>query len=521
MTDKPSTIELTTPLYYVNAEPHLGHTYTTVIVDTLARFYRSMGRDVFFLTGTDEHGDKIARAAEAAGCEPREYADRVSEIFRSTWDECSISYDHFVRTTDSYHVDFVREVLTRVNDAGDIYFDSYGGNYCTGCERFYTDRELVDGKCPDHELEPEWIEEQNYFFRLSAYQQRLLDHLHDNPDFIRPEGYRNEVLSLLSEPLEDLCISRPVSRLEWGIPLPFDDNYVTYVWFDALLNYRSALEFARGDKADEFWQNANHFIAKDILKPHAVFWPAMLMAAGLPLYDRLNVHGYWNMGESKMSKSLGNVIRPLEMKERFGLDSFRYFLLREMSFGSDSSFTEDAFVRRFNGDLSNGLGNLVSRVLSMQNKYFDGLLQTPAAEDTSAEDTAADATVHAAFEKAEQRVPELIERLSFHLALEETWHALAACDKYIVDTAPFKLYKDESKRGRVGEILLLLCEALLHAARLLAPFMPDSSAAISRLLNTDPVEMAEQPPAWGTAFEPGHRVGKPEPLFPRIEIDKQ
>jgi methionyl-tRNA synthetase len=507
-------VYLTTPLYYVNAEPHLGHTYTTVLVDTVARYNRSMGRDVFFLTGTDEHGDKIAQAAAERGYQPREYADRVSALFRSTWDECGITYDHFIRTTDEHHVAFVKDILARVHAKDDIYFGEYGGNYCTGCERFYTDKELVDGKCPDHQRPPVWIAEENYFFRMSRYQDRLIDHVRNNEAFIRPAGYRNEVLGLLREPLEDLCISRPKSRLTWGIELPFDSNYVTYVWFDALINYLSGLYRCRPDDAAAMWPNAQHFIAKDILKPHAVFWPTMLMAAGLPLYAHLNVHGYWNMGESKMSKSLGNVIRPLEMKERFGLDSFRYFLLREMVFGMDSAFTEDAFVTRFNADLSNGLGNLVSRVLSMQHKYFDGVVQP--VEDAI---ESCDEAVRDAFFTAEERIKEHVERLAFHTALEELWKALAACDKYIVDEAPFKKWKQDDMRKRVGAILHVLCDALVHAARLLGPFMPETAARMSALLGVPGSRLADAPSDWFDSFADDHRVATPEPLFPRIEVE--
>jgi methionyl-tRNA synthetase len=506
-------VYLTTPLYYVNAEPYLGHTYTTVLVDTLARFHRLMGREVFFLTGTDEHGDKIAQAAAAGGSEPRAYADRISAIFRSTWDACGIAYDHFIRTTDDYHVRFVRDVLQRVYDAGDIYYGEYGGQYCTGCERFYTERELVAGKCPDHQTEPVWIREENYFFRMEKYRARLAEHLERNSDWIRPAGYRNEVTGLLREPLEDLCISRPKSRLQWGIELPFDSKYVTYVWFDALLNYLSGLQHARASSAETLWAGANHFIAKDILKPHAVFWPTMLMAAGYPMYRHLNVHGYWNMGQSKMSKSLGNVIRPLIMKERYGMDAFRYFLLREMAFGMDAAFTEDAFVTRVNADLSNGLGNLVSRVLSMQQRYFEGRVQ-PAAGSLRPEDE----RVRDAFFTAEARCKTSVDGLALHVALEEVWVALAACDKYIVETAPFKLWKDPTMRDRVGVILHVLSDALRHTARLIAPFMPDTARRIAGMLGVDPKPLGEPAPAWSTSFAPGHTLAPAEALFPRIEI---
>ena len=509
----PEPIYFTTPLYYVNAEPHLGHTYTTVVVDTLARFHRSMGREVFFLTGTDEHGDKIAQAAETAATDPKAYADRIAGIFRDTWDTCDVTYDHFIRTTDDYHKEFVSDVRARVHEQGDIYFGEYGGNYCTGCERFYTDKELVDGKCPDHEVEPEWIAEENYFFRMGRYQERLLEHIEKNPDFISPAGYRNEVLGLLREPLEDLCISRPKSRLTWGVELPFDERYVCYVWFDALLNYVSGLRHARPDTADALWANCHHLIAKDIVKPHAVFWPTILMAAGIPLYEGLHVHGYWNMGESKMSKSLGNVIRPLEMRERFGLDSFRYFLLRDMAFGQDSSFTEDAFVARYNADLSNGVGNLTSRVLSMQKKYFERRVQ-PAAGALTDQDRA----LEAAFADAEAGAKRHVEGFAFHMALEEIWKAVAACDKYVDDTQPFKLVKQDRERG--GVILHVLTDGLRHLARLLGPFLPETSARMSALLGTEPERLADPAPAWGESFADGHELSAPEPLFPRLDVDK-
>jgi methionyl-tRNA synthetase len=439
----------------------------------------------------------------------------VSALFRSTWDACGISYDHFIRTTDAYHVRFVQDVLRTVHAAGDIYFGEYGGRYCTGCERFYTDRELVDGKCPDHRTEPVWIKEENYFFRMGKYQDRLLRHFEEQPDFVRPEGYRNEVLAMLREPLEDLCISRPKSRLQWGIELPFDDRFVTYVWFDALLNYLSGLEHRKGADAPAYWSGAQHFTAKDIVKPHAIFWPTMLMAAGYAPYRHLNVHGYWNTGDAKMSKSLGNVIRPLAMKERYGMDGFRYFLLREMAFGHDASFTEDAIVTRFNADLSNGLGNLVSRVLAMQQKYFAGRIQ-PAAAPLDGPDRA----LRDAFVAAEARMKAHVERLALHLALEEVWAAIGACDKYVVETAPFKLWKQEDGRVRVGEILHVLSDALRHAARLIEPFLPETAARIASLLRIEVAPLCRPAGEWGATFAAGHETAPPEPLFPRIDVDK-
>ncbi len=504
-------IYLTTPLYYVNAEPHLGHTYTTIIADTLKRYYQSEGAETFLLTGTDEHGDKIAQAASENGMEPKAYADRVSAIFRSTWDACGISYDHFIRTTDSYHKETVQQILQKIYDQGDIYFGEYGGFYCYGCERFYTEKELVAGKCPDHQKEPAFIQEKNYFFRMSKYQQQLLDHIQSHPDFIRPDRYRAEVLAFLREPLEDLCISRPKSRLQWGIPLPFDANYVTYVWFDALINYVSALKHRGEAFFRAFWSNANHLIAKDILKPHGVFWPTMLMAAGLPLYDHLNVHGYWVMESGKMSKSLGNVVRPLEMKERYGMDAFRYFLLREMVFGQDAKFSLVAFVTRINADLANNLGNLISRVLAMQQRYFDGVVQ-PLGSNWADEDQ----ELKEKFLQAEGDLKQHMEKLHFHRALEAVWGAIDHANRYIVQTSPFVLIKDSSKRGRVGEVLHHLLEAIRTASRLLSPFLPETAKEIHALLAVPEKALVQSPP-WGEFFSAGHKVEPPKVLFPRIE----
>ena len=506
-------IYITTPLYYVNAEPHLGHTYTTVIADVLKRYYRSIGYEAFLLTGTDEHGDKIAQAAASNGTEPKAYADRVSNLFRSTWDACGIDYDHFIRTTDDYHVRFVQNVLQKIYDAGEIYFGEYGGLYCYGCERFYTEKELVDGKCPDHQTAPAYISEKNYFFRMSKYQQRLIDDLRTKPDLIRPERYRTEVLAFLREPLEDLCISRPTTRLEWGIPLPFDSNYVTYVWFDALLNYVSALEHRGGDSMAAFWPKANHLIAKDILKPHGIYWPTMLMAAGLPLYDHLHVHGYWNMDSGKMSKSLGNVIRPLEMKARFGMDAFRYFLLREMAFGQDAKFSEEALVTRINADLANNLGNFVSRVLAMQQKYFDGVVQ-PLGDHWAPEDV----ELRDKFSAAELDRKQQMAELQFHRALEAIWSSLDHANRYVVQTAPFTMIKDAEKKGRVGEVLHHLLETVRTLARVLAPFMPHTAHELRRLIAIDEGGLEA---SWGQGFAPGHKVNPPKVLFPRIELDEK
>ena len=497
---------LTTPIFYVNAEPHLGHTYTMVVVDTVARWCRGRGVETFFLTGTDEHGDKIAEAADANGVTPKEYVDRISGLFRSTWDACGLTYDHFIRTTDEHHKRYVQDVLARIHASGDIYFGEYEGLYCVGCERFYTEKELVDGKCPDHKIPPKLVKEENYFFRMSRYQERLLDHIQKNPDWVRPERYRNELLGFLREPLQDLSISRPKSRLTWGIELPFDANFVTYVWFDALLNYPSALAL-RGDAFFEaYWPTAEHFIAKDILKPHGVYWPTMLMAAGLPLYHHLNVHGYWTVEGDKMSKSLGNVIAPLAMIEKYGNDAFRYFLLRESVFGLDADFREETLVNRYNGDLANNIGNLVSRTLSMLHRYFEGVLP----EATATE--ALDAELAAAFTTAEREVESSMAALAFNRALEAILRATDRANKYIAETAPFTLAKKPEAMPRVGTILRNLAEVLRHAGRLSAPFLPDTGAKILDLLNAEPA------PDW--KFPEGHRVKPSSALFPRIETKK-
>ena len=503
-------VYLTTPLFYVNAEPHLGHTYVTLVADVLARFWRARGRTAFVLTGTDEHGDKIAQAAAAAGVSPREHADRVSALFRATWDAAGLRYDHFIRTTDAYHVAFVQRVLADIRSRGEIYFGSYRGLYCVGCERFYQERELVDGLCPDHRVAPTEIAEENYFFRMGAYQERLQATLEANPGLIVPEGYRREVLALLREPIGDLCISRPKTRLAWGIELPFDSRYVTYVWFDALLNYVSALAHLG---RMELWPAAEHLIGKDILKAHAIFWPTMLMAAGLPLYRRLCVHGHWQMQQGKMSKSLGNVVRPLDVKARYGMDAFRYYVLRDMAFGQDAEFNEDSLVARLNGDLANGLGNLASRVLAMQQRYFDGVIQPLAAEPI-------DLALRSAFATAARELDAHVEDLAFHRGLEAVWRALDHANKYVVETAPFTLAKDPARRPRVGAILHELCEALRTAAQLLAPFLPESAERLVALLGLPAARLEDLELPWGAAFAPGHRTLPlpPEPLFPRIEV---
>jgi methionyl-tRNA synthetase len=503
---------LTTPIYYVNARPHLGHAYTTIVGDAMARWHRVAGDDVFFLTGTDEHGDNIAQAAAKAGVTPKAYADDISAAFRETWRRLGVTNDDFIRTTEPRHQAIVQQILSRLWEAGEIYLGKYGGQYCFGCERFYTEKEIPDGKCPDHQTALTYIEEENYFFKMSKYQEWLVDHIERHPDFIRPERYRNEILGFLRDRLQDLSISRPRTRLEWGIPLPFDDKYVTYVWFDALINYVSALGPLDGPRHARYWPRVQHLIGKDILKPHAVYWPCMLRAAGLALYRHLNVHGYWRIGGGKMSKSVGNVVEALGLTERYGNDAFRYFVMREMTFGLDADFSEEAFVGRLNADLANDLGNLVARVTTLVANFRrePSAAPAPAAPE--------DRHVHEAAAAATNAVVEAMAEFAFQRALAAIWEFIGVVNRYVDSTQPWALAKDAAKRPQLDRALVTMADAVGYLGVVLDPFLPDAAAKIRAAVGD-----TRSPALAGArvgALDAVPAVTRLSGLFPRVEDRK-
>ena len=504
---------VSTPIYYVNAEPHIGHAYTTVVGDFLKRFYQLDGADAYYLTGTDEHGEKIFQAARAAGVDSQAFCDRISQRFRDAWDALAVANDDFIRTTEDRHKEVVRSVLNKVYDKGDIYYDEYEGLYCVGCERFMTDKELVNGMCSDHRSKPEKRREGNYFFRMENYRAWLREHIETHPDFIRPEGYRNEVLSMLSESIGDLSISRPKERVPWGIELPWDGKHVTYVWFDALINYVSALEMPDGDKFARYWPVAQHLIGKDILKAHAVFWPTMLRAAELPVYQHLNVGGFL-MGPDgqKMSKTLGNVVDPFKLAEAYGADALRYYLLKDTVYGQDSAVGEAMLVERYNADLANDLGNLLSRVRALLGRHLDGVLPTPEQGDR-------DRAVIAEGEGLLSRVRPLVDQLRFFEALEQVMRFVRHLNRYFNDEEPWKLAKDPDQHIRLGTVLYNIVEGLRVASVLLEPAMPGKAQQVRRDLGLDDYTFADLS-TWGQAPAGAQIPKKADILFPKREREE-
>lgn len=506
---------ITTAIAYTSKKPHIGNTYEIVLTDAIARFNRFIGKDVFFLTGTDEHGQKIQEIAEAEGITPQQHVDKIAGQIKEIADMLNISYDKFIRTTDDYHVKAVQQIFKKLYDQGDIYKSEYEGLYCTPCESFWTETQLVDGKCPDCGREVKKTKEEAYFFKMSKYQDKLMQYIEEHPEFIQPESRKKEMVNNFLKPgLQDLCVSR--TSFSWGIPVEFDPGHVVYVWIDALSNYITALGYtpdSKGELYNKYWPADVHIIGKDILRFHTIYWPIMLMALGEPLPKQVFGHPWMLVGEEKMSKSRGNVIYAEDLVKHFGVDAVRYYSLHEMPFAQDGTITYEVFISRFNSDLANTLGNLVNRTVAMVNKYFDGEIQSG---DVSGEfDDDLKAVAIGAIDKIKEKMSTL------HVAdsLDEIWKVVDRANKYIDETTPWVLAKDDATKPRLGTVLYNLVETIRIIAALLSPYMPDTAAKIAEQINA-PELSCESVKSFG-ATKAGNKVGEAVPLFARIDAEKK
>ena len=507
---------MTTAIAYASGKPHIGNTYEIVLADSIARFKRQQGYDVFFQTGTDEHGQKVELKAEEKGVTPKEFVDDVSGQIKSIWDLMNTSYDKFIRTTDSYHEKQVQKIFKKLYEQGDIYKGEYEGMYCTPCESFFTESQLVDGKCPDCGREVKPAKEEAYFLKLSNYTQRLIDHINSHPEFIQPESRKNEMMNNFLLPgLQDLCVSR--TSFKWGIPVDFDDKHVVYVWLDALTNYITGIGYdldGNSDpKFDKFWPADLHLIGKDILRFHTIYWPIMLMALGLPLPKQVFGHPWLLQGDGKMSKSKGNVLYADELVETFGVDAVRYFVLHEMPFENDGVISWELIIERVNSDLANTLGNLVNRTISMSNKYFGGVVTNKNVTDTMDEDLKKVAT------ECVGKVIKKMDKLRVADAITEIFALFKRCNKYIDETAPWVLAKDDANSDRLNTVLYNLCECISIGATLLQPFMPETSEKILKQLNTETRKFYDLE-RYGIYPSGNKVVEKPEILFARLDAEK-